>query len=133
MEERDMDRLLIASSPVEIEARSEEAGLTPQAHDVALALFHELTDRLGQAARLMHPREADFPTSRFYFAGQANAEMASLIEGLRRRPDFNEIEHGLPSSPAGAGLFASLSRDGLTGLLVKHETHEGLPPPTWQR
>ena len=126
-----MDSLLIASSPVEIEARAVEAGLTPQAHDLARALFHELTDRLGQAARLMPDNETGFPTNRFYFADSTNAELAALLEGLRRRPDFTELAENLPAAPGETtGLFASRSQDGLTGLLVKHDTHDGLPSPS---
>ena len=123
-----MDRLLIASSPVEIEAKAGEAGLSPQAHDVALALFHELTDRLGQATRLMPGDETVFPSNRFYFADSTSQDLAALIEGLRGRPDFIELVENLPSSPGEtAGLFASRSQDGMTGLMVKHEDHDGLP------
>ena len=126
-----MDRLLIASSPVEIEAKAAEAGLSREVHDAALALFHELTDRLGQAARLMPGQETGFPTNRFYVANSTNGELAALLEGLRRRPGFTELADTLPTAAGETtGLFASRSRDGLTGLLVKHDTHDGLPSPS---
>ena len=124
-----MDRLLIASSPVEIEAKAGEAGLSRQAHDVALGLLHELTDRVGQAARLMSGHDTGFPASRFYFAETTSPEMSDLMDGLRRRPDFTELEETVPAATdTSLGLFSIRSQDGMTGLLVRHQTQEGLAP-----
>ena len=44
-----MPKMLIASSPVEIEVKAEDAGLSQEAHDLALRMFHALTDRMAQA------------------------------------------------------------------------------------
>jgi hypothetical protein len=125
-----MDRLLIASSPVEIEAKAEEAGMPQAAHDLALALFHALTDRLGQAARLLPHMDPSWPSHHFYFGRSGHQELAWLLEGLLERPDFIEVADGVPSpSAAPSGLFVRQSREGFTGILVAHESHEGLPSP----
>ena len=125
-----MDRLLIASSPVEIEAKAGEAGLPQPAHDVALAMFHALTDRLGQAGRLQPGADTSWPSHRFYFGDDADEAIAALLEGLLARPDLVEITDAVPTTvPPPAGLFARDSRDGFSGILVAHENHEGLPSP----
>ena len=125
-----MDRLLIASSPVEIEAKALEAGLPRPAHDVALALFHELTDRLGQAARLLPGADTRWPSHRFYCGDDGDRALAALLEGLLARPDLAEVADGIPAVAAEpAGMFARQSRDGFTAILVAHESHEGLPSP----
>ena len=126
-----MDTLLIASSPVEIEAKSEAAGLPRPVHDLALALFHELTDRLGQASRQLPEADTSWPTLRFYFAGSGSAAMTALLDGLRQRADFVEVAEAAASPPAApAGLFVQRSREQFTGVLVRHESHDGLPSPT---
>lgn len=114
-----MDKLLTASSPVEIEAKAGEAGLSPVEHDLARTLFHELTNRLGQVARLLEGADTSWPEHRFYFSDSGNAELAALLEELRGRPDFTEVASGVPSVPAGsAGLFACDQREGFTAVLV---------------
>ncbi len=124
-----MSRLLIASSPVEIEAMAQEAGLDQAARDAALALFHELTDRLGHAARTLRGEGAAWPKHRFYFGPDSDPELGLLRDGLRARADFAEIAAAqLPSGPS--GLFVQDSRAGFTAILVGHETHDGLPSPT---
>ena len=126
-----MDTLLIASSPVEIEAKSEAAGLTRPVHDLALALFHELTDRLGQAARQLPEADASWPTLRFYFGSSGSEAMAALLDGLRQRADFAEVAEGAAAPPAApAGLFVRRSREHFTGVMIRHESHDGLPSPT---
>ena len=125
-----MDNLLIASSPVEIEAKAGEAGLPSGAHDVALAMFHELTDRLGQAARLQPGADARWPSHRFYFGNDGSRPMAALLEGLLARPDLVEVADGVPSVVGQpAGLFMRQSQGGFSGILVAHESHEELPSP----
>ncbi len=125
-----MDTLLIASSPVEIEAKSEAAGLPPPVHDLALALFHELTDRLGQAARQRPEADGSWPTLRFYFGSSGGKAMAALLDGLRQRADFVEVAEGAAAPPAEpAGLFVRRSRERFTGVLIRHESHDGLPSP----
>lgn len=125
-----MDRLLIASSPVEIEAKAEEAGLPRPTHDVALAMFHELTGWLGQAARLQPGAGGGWPSHRFYFGDDGSQAVAALLEGLLARPDLVEVAGGVPSVAAEpAGLFVRNSRAGFTGILVAHESHEGMPSP----
>lgn len=117
-----MDKLLTASSPVEIEAKAEQARLSPVEHDLARTLFHELTDRLGQAARLLEDARTTWPEHRFHFGASADAELAALLEALRDRPDFTEVASGIPAVPARtAGLFACDQREGYTAILVGHD------------
>ena len=124
------DRLLIASSPVEIEAGAEESGLPRAAHDLALALFHDLTGRLGHAARALPGGAAHWPSHRFYFAEAGEPELAVLLQGLAARPDFAEVG-GAAYEGGGqpAGLFVREARDGHVGVLGGHESHEGLRSP----
>ena len=123
------DRLLIASSPVEIEAGAEESGLPRGAHDLALALFHDLTDRLGKAARALPGGAAHWPSHRFYFAEAAEPELAVLLQGLAARPDFAEVGAAAYDGTQPAGLFVREVRGGYAGVLVGHEGHEGLRSP----
>lgn len=117
--------MLIAASPVEIETRAEEAGLSPEAHETALQMFHALTDQIGQAtAALGTPRE-EWPTHRFYF-GRADGEMAALLHGLEAREDLFDVTHGWSDVPgAAAALYVQQAAAGFMGVLVAHETHEG--------
>jgi hypothetical protein len=119
--------LLIASSPVEIEAKAEEAAWPDPARETALALFHELTDRLGHAARSLHGAADSWPKHRFYFGENEDPEIASLIQGLQDRPDFIEVTTGVSPGAEPTGLFVRDSRAGFSGVLVGHESHEGLP------
>ncbi len=129
-----MDKLLIASSPVEIEVKAVEAGLPPPAHELALAMFHALTDRVGQAARLQPGADASWPSHRFYFGNDGSQSMVALLEGLLARPDLVEVADGVPAvAGQPAGLFMRQSRDGFSGILVAHEDHEGLPSSTPRR
>ena len=124
-----MDKLLIASSPVEIEAKAETAGLARPARDLALALFHGLTDRLGHAARSLPGQAAHWPSHRFYFARDDEPEMAALLKGLEERPDFAEVGGAPYDGQQPAGLFVRDARDGYCGVLVGHESHDGLRSP----
>ena len=124
-----MDKLLIASSPVEIEAKAEEAGLSRAAHDAALALFHDLTGRLGKAARALPGQAAHWPSHRFYFAEAGEPDMVALLQGLAERPDFAEVDGASYDGRQPAGLFVREARDGYAGVLVGHESHDGLRSP----
>ena len=120
-----MPRMLVASSPVEIEAKAEAAGFSRDAHDTAERMFHELTDRLGQATVALSVLHEDWPNHRFYF-GTQGAEMSELLDGLRSRADILDLTHGLPDRPAAlSGLFIQETRDSFIGILVGHENHEG--------
>jgi hypothetical protein len=96
-------------------------------------LFHELTNRLGHAARSLQGASDSWPKHRFYFAESEDPEIAALLEGLQDRPDFIEVTRGVASVRAEpSGLFARESRHGFTGVLVGHESHEGLLSPVAQ-
>ena len=120
-----MPRMVVASSPVEIEAKAEEAGFSQDAHDIAERMFHDLTNRLGQATVALSALHESWPNHRFYF-GTQGAEMSALIDGLRSRPDLLDVTHGVPDKPqAVAGLYVQETEDPFVGVLVGHETHEG--------
>lgn len=122
-----MPRLLVASSPVEIEAKAEEAGFPRDAHDTARLMFHDLTDRIGQATVALGVLHEDWPNHRFYF-GTPGADMSALLDGLRRRADILDVSAAVPEAPSGpvAGLFIREELGEFVGVLVAHENHEGL-------
>ncbi len=125
-----MPRILVAASPVEIEAKAEEAGLGEPAHTVARRMFHDLTDRIAKATIARERQHEDWPNHRFYF-GTAGDEMASLVEGLRGREDLVDVGDGpAEASPAGeveaAGLFARDEEGTFVGVLVAHRNLEGM-------
>jgi hypothetical protein len=121
-----MPRMLVASSPVEIEAKADEAELPRDAHDVARRMFHDLTDRLGKAAIALDVPHEDWPSHRFYF-GTESAEMTALLDGLRARPDILDVTDGFPGRQAAIpGIYIHEKQDAFIGILVGHENHEGL-------
>lgn len=125
-----MPRMLVASSPVEIEANAEEAGFSRDAHDTAQCMFHGLTDRLGRATVALSVLHKDWPNHRFYF-GTQGAEMSALIDGLRSRPEILDLTHGIPDKPAAvSGLYIQETEDSFIGVLVAHENHEGYSNPS---
>jgi hypothetical protein len=120
-----MPRMLVASSPVEIETKVEEAGLSRHVHDVARRMFHDLTDALGRAAIVLNLPDKDWPNHRFYF-GSVGGEMAALLSGLRARADMVDVTNGAPARQAEtAGLYIQQTQDSLVGILVAHQNHEG--------
>src|SRR5260370_27008643 len=82
--EVEMPRMLVASSPVEIEAKAAAAELPREAHDVARRMFHDLTDRLGQAVIALAVPHEDWPHHPFYFRTPGR-EMSSLLDRLQAR------------------------------------------------
>jgi hypothetical protein len=117
--------MLLASSPVEIEAKAEAAGFSQEAHDTAQRMFHDLTDRLGRATVALSVLHEDWPNHRFYF-GTQGAEMAALIDGLRSRPEILDLTSGVPDKPeAVSGLYLQEAEGPFIGVLVGHENHEG--------
>lgn len=118
-----MPRMLVASSPVEIEAKAE--GMAKDARDTAQRMFHNLTDRLGKAAVALSIMHEDWPNHRFYF-GTQGSEMSALLKGLQSRADILDLTHGLPNRPAVlSGLFIQETQGSFIGVLVGHENHEG--------
>ena len=125
-----MPRLLVAASPVEIEAKAEAAELSREAHDVALRLFHALTNRLGKAAIALEVQHEDWPNHRFYF-GTAGAEMSALLDGLRARADIVDVTDGVPTRPAAvSGIYVQAGEGAFLGVLVGHQNHEGFRSST---
>lgn len=120
-----MSKMLTASSPVEIEAKAEEAGFSHEAHDLALRMFHLLTDQLGQAAIALHVPHEDWPDHRFYF-GRTGGEIGTLLGELLARPDMLDVTTELQHrSEVPAGLFVQAVQGGFHGVLVGRDNHDG--------
>lgn len=119
-----MPRMLVAASPVEIEARAEEAGLPEEARLAARRMFHDLTDRIAKATIARARQHEDWPNHRFYF-GTPGAEMGALEDGLRRRVDLVDVADGAPGGVP-EGLFARAQEGAFLGVLVAHRNLEGL-------
>ena len=84
-----MPVLLTASSPVEIEAKAEQAGLSPEEHAAALRLFHDLTSRLELSAIAADAHGGEeWPRHRFWFARAS--DVAVLLDALRAQPGVAE-------------------------------------------
>lgn len=122
-----MPRILVAASPVEIEAQAAEAGLPEAAHRVARRMFHDLTDRVAKATIARERLHEDWPNHRFYF-GTTGQEMEALLEGLRGRRDIVDVAEGQEGGVP-AGLYARDSEAGFVGVLVAHQNLEGLRSP----
>ena len=120
-----MPRMLVAASPVEIDARAEEAGLPQAAHLAARRMFHDLTDRIAKATIARERQHEDWPNHRFYF-GTAGAEMGALVEGLRSRADIVDVGDGEESAGTPDGLYAREADGEFLGVLVAHRNLEGL-------
>jgi hypothetical protein len=113
-----MAGLMIAASPVEIEAKADEANLPQDARQAALRLFHDLTSRLELASiELDRADGEEWPRHRFYF-GPEQGEVARLLDALRGQPDTAE----LTSSSSGAGspdtLFITGSDGAFAAVLI---------------
>ena len=121
--------MLIASSPVELDAEAAEAGLPPAVHTAAQVLFHRLTDRLGQAIATLSAAHQDWPTHRFYFSIGPDS-LVPLLAGLEGRPDIADVSDALPADAGGlAGLYCRGAEGGCHAVLVGHESHEGYLSP----
>lgn len=120
-----MPRMLVAASPVEIEAKAEEAGFAPEAHEAAMAMFHVLTDRMAKAAIAREMAHETWPNRRFYF-GTTGAEMGALLDGLEARADIVDVARGRDRRDDPDGLFVREAGGGFVGVLVAHRNHEGL-------
>ena len=93
-----MAETLIASSPVEVAAKADEAGLPQEARDAAARLFHELTSRIGLAAAAPDRHDGEeWPRHRFLF-GAADGAVGRLAEHLRGQDGVAEV-----TSAASAG------------------------------
>ena len=114
----DMTDLLIASSPVEIEAKVEEAGLGKEAEAQALSVFHELASDLELLSLdLRKECQAEWPKHRFYF-GPASGGIAQALAVLQGRPDAWRVEPSCRPAGRPAVLFLHREAGGFAGLLV---------------
>jgi hypothetical protein len=121
--------MLVAASPVEIEAKAEEAGMPETAHRVARRMFHDLTDRIARAAIARERQHEDWPNHRFYF-GTVGQEMAALVDGLHARADIIDIAAGgARNGETPDGLYARDEEENFIGVLVAHRNHEGMRSP----
>ena len=125
-----MPRMLVASSPVEIEAKVEEAGFPREVHDIAVGMFYDLTNRLGQATIALNVPHQDWPNHRFYF-GTEGSEMSALLDGLRARADIADVTNGVVGTASIlSGLYVQTRKEAFIGVLVGHQNHEGLKSTT---
>ena len=110
-----MAELLVAASPVEIQAEADEAGLAPDAREAALHLFHELTTRLGVADG---GSAEEWPSHRFFF-GRQDGPIGGLLGALRTRPGTAEVA-ALPARGADAPgtLFTAASNGSFAAVLL---------------
>lgn len=91
-----MDVMLAAGSPVELDAKTEAAGLDEADRDVALALFHDLTSRLEMTLQ-QSPSDGGepWPRHRFWFGPQdkvsAFADTLRRMDGVAEPPDHAPV------------------------------------------
>ena len=111
--------MLIASSPVEIEAKADEAGLAGDARASALHLFHDLTSRLELKSPVLAAEGGeDWRHHRFYF-GLAGGAIGGLLDALRTGPQTSEVTENGPEADAAARSLFIAGRDGeFAGVLV---------------
>lgn len=114
-----MPELMTAASPVEIEAKADEAGLPRDARDAALSLFHDLTSRLELAALdLDRAGGEEWPRHRFYF-GPRRGAVGRLLDALRAQPDTSEVTSApSPDSAPPHALFIVGSNGAFEAVLV---------------
>lgn len=115
-------RILSAASPVEIEAQADSLALPAPARAAALALFHDLTSqeeleamKLPSATGKRHDG-TDWPTHRFLFA--ATAELVTVLDALRRRPDVAEIGSEDVENVGARTLLLTRSQGEFSGVLL---------------
>ena len=110
-----MSTLLVASSPVEIEAEADELGLDPAARGAALHLFHDLTSRLELAAvELRGEGGTEWPHHRFFFG-----HVEDIVSALRARPEALSVTGPPPAGTAApVTLFIEGADAGFTAVLV---------------
>lgn len=115
--------ILSAASPVEIEAAADTLAWPAPARAAALALFHDLTSREELAAMSLPAVSGqrhdgtEWPAHRFLFG--TVAELAPVLDALRRRPDLAEIGAGdAPEGFVPRTLLLTGGQDGFSGALL---------------
>lgn len=123
-------RILSAASPVEIEVQADSLALPAPARTAARALFHDLTSReeleamkLPSATGKRHDG-GDWPTHRFLFA--TTAELAFVLDALRRRPDVAEIGSEDMEDVGPRTLLLTSSQGEYSGVLLAGTNPERL-------
>lgn len=111
-----MPVLLTASSPVEIQAKAEEAGLSLEGREAAGRLFHDLTSRLELSAidADAHGGE-DWPRHLFWLARAG--DVSALLDALRAQPGVAEASQAEGADAQGI-LFVSGTDGEYAGALV---------------
>lgn len=111
-----MPILLTASSPVEIEAKAEQAGLSPDGRAAALRLFHDLTSRLELSAIAADAHGGEeWPRHRFWLARAGDVPV--LLDALRAQPGVAEAAQAKDADAQGI-LFVSGTDGSYAGALV---------------
>ena len=114
-----MPELMTAASPIEIQAKADEAGLAAEAREAALRLFHDLTSRIGLAAvKLERDDGEEWPRHRFYF-GPGDGSLAALAETLRAQPGVAEVAADpRPGDAAPDTIYVAGSDGGFEAVLI---------------
>lgn len=114
-----MADLMTAASPIEIQAKADEAGLPPSAREAALRLFHDLTSRIGLAAlELARDDGEEWPRHRFYF-GPEGGVLGALADVLRAQPEAAEVRPApLATDDAPDTIYVTGSDAGFEAVLI---------------
>ncbi len=105
-----MSDIMVAGSPVEIEAKADAAGLDQDVREAALAEFHALTSRLELNLLQGNAEGGEpWPRHRFYFGpAQQIAAMVDRLHGM----------DGVAEAPATAPIVFVSSTAGAFGALL---------------
>lgn len=123
--EKVMAGMLIASSPVEIAAKADEAGMPQKARDAAARLFHELTSRIGLAAAAPDRDDGEeWPRHRFLF-GPVDGDVGRLAEHLRSQDGVAEVTSASSAGEAPPDtLFVHGTDGGFEAVLVASDNRD---------
>ena len=114
-----MSDLMMAASPVEIEAKADELGLGSDARDAAARLFHELTSQLELSSfRLRADGGQEWPSHLFLF-GPTDGRITEIRDRLAARDgvaDVTAVKRRQRESPE--TLFICGAEGTFSGLLI---------------
>ena len=114
-----MTDLMIAASPVEIEAKADELGLAQAARDAATRLFHELTSQLELSSfRLRADGGQEWPHHLFLFGatGGAVTRLRDSLAGRDGVADVTAVKRHQPAKPH--TLFICGAEGTFSGVLI---------------
>lgn len=112
-----MTILLVAASPIELEAEADDAALPEAALIAGLALYHTLTSELGLRTLAAEKEEAtDWPVHRFVLSEAGGDDPVLRLQGLGHA---RHISHTLSADEiAPTILYADAHEGAYRGLLI---------------